>query len=285
MSTIITLYGEKFTAKICSLGAQLLSFTDGKTEYMWQADEKVWGFTAPVLFPICGGMHNDCYNYNGKEYKMAKHGFARLKEFEVESVTQTSACFLLKADEDTRAQYPFEFEFRVMFELKANILNITYSVTNPSDGKLYFSFGGHEGYACPEGVEEYSIIFENDTALTRLMLKNGFFDGTTEKITLNNGAMDLKYSEFEKCTYIFRNIGSESVILDHKNGTRKLRIGFPGHETLAIWTMTDRNYVCIEPWCGISEDESFDGDITKKDGIIELNGHESFERTHYIEIL
>ncbi len=285
MSEIITLSNEKFTAKICSEGAQLLSFTDGKTEYMWQADENVWGFTAPVLFPICGGLHNGGYSYMGKEYKIPMHGFARFKEFDVEKRDDTSACFLLKSDEETRVQYPFDFEFRVVFELKENILNITYSVRNISDGKIYFSFGGHEGYACPEGVEEYIVKFENDSVLTRLMLKNGFFDGTTEEIVLKNGAMDLKYSEFEKCTYVFRNIGSKSVVLDHKNGTRKLRLGFPGHETLAIWTLPVRNYVCIEPWCGISESESFDGDITQKDGIIELEESGTFERTHYVEIL
>ena len=192
---------------------------------------------------------------------------------------------MLKSDEDTKQQYPFDFEFRVIFEIVENKLNITYSVKNTTDGKMYFSFGGHEGYATPEGVEEYEINFENDTTLTRLMLKNGFFDGNTEEIVLENNKMELKYSEFEKCTYIFRNINSESVVLEHKNGKRKVRIGFPGHETLAIWTLPVRNYVCIEPWCGISENESFNGDITQKDGIVELGQSETFERTHYIEAL
>ena len=164
MSTVINLTNGKFNAKINSMGAQLLSFNDGKTEYMWQADEKVWGFTAPVLFPICGGMHDG----------------GRFKEFEVEKCTETRACFLLKSDEDTKQQYPFDFEFRVIFEIVENKLNITYSVKNTTDGKMYFSFGGHEGYATPEGVEEYEINFENDTTLTRLMLKNGSFLKTIE---------------------------------------------------------------------------------------------------------
>ena len=285
MSTVINLTNGKFNAKINSMGAQLLSFNDGETEYMWQADEKVWGFTAPVLFPICGGMNDGGIVYNGKKYEMPQHGFARFKEFEVEKCTETRACFLLKSDEDTKQQYPFDFEFRVVFEIVENKLNITYSVINMTEGKMYFSFGGHEGYATPEGVEEYEIKFENDTTLTRLMLKNGFFDGNTEEIVLENNKMELKYSEFEKCTYIFRNINSESVVLEHKSGKRKVRIGFPGHETLAIWTLPVRNYVCIEPWCGISENESFNGDITQKDGIVELGQSETFERTHYIEAL
>ena len=285
MSTIINLSNGKFNARISSFGAQLLNFNDGETEYMWQADEKVWGFTAPVLFPLCGGLHNGGFTYEGKKYEMQRHGFARFKEYEVEKATETKVCFLLKSDEETREQYPFDFEFRVIFEIVANKLNITYSVINMTDRKMYFSFGGHEGYATPEGVEEYNVKFEIDKTLTRLMLKNGFFDGNTEKIILENHRMELKYSEFEKCTYIFRNIDSESVVLEHKNGKRKLRIGFPGHESLAIWTLPVRKYICIEPWCGISEDENFNGDLTQKDGVIELEQFQSFERTHYIEAL
>ena len=148
---------------------------------------------------------------------------------------------------------------------------------------MYFSFGGHEGYACPEGAEDYVIEFENDTTLTRHMLKNGFFDGRTEEIELKNKELKLCYKEFEKCTYIFRDINSESVIF--KNSKRKIRIGFPMHDSLAIWTLPERKYVCIEPWCGISEKEGFSGDISEKDCIVELKPFQSFERTHFAEIL
>ena len=285
MSTVIKITDGIYSAKISSLGAQLLSFNNGKTEYMWQADENVWNFTAPVLFPICGRPHNGVIVYDGKEYEIAQHGFARFKEFEIEEQTATKVCFLLVSDNETRVGYPFDFEFRVIFELVENKLNITYSVKNTTDGKMYFSFGGHEGFATPEGVEEYDIKFENDTALTRLMLTDGFIDGRVEELTLENNIMELKYSEFDKCTYIFRNINSESVVLKHKNGSRALRVGFPGHEALAIWTLPVRNYICIEPWCGISESESFAGDITEKDGIVALDKSAAFERTHFIEIL
>ena len=285
MSTVVKIENGKFTAKISSMGAQLLSFTDGKTEYMWQADEAVWNFTAPVLFPICGRPHDGVITYEGRKYEIPQHGFARFKEFQVEKQSETKVCFLLVSDTETKEAYPFDFEFRVIFELVESKLNITYSVKNATDGKIYFSFGGHEGFATPEGAEEYDIKFENDTKLARLMLTDGYLDGRCEEIDLDNGKMALEYSEFERCTYVFRNISSESVVLEHKNGDRRLRVGFPGHETLAIWTLTARNYVCIEPWCGISEAESFSGDISEKDGIIELDKSGMFERTHFIEAL
>lgn len=271
------------SARISSLGAQLLSFKDNTTEYIWQRDENVWNFSAPVLFPICGALNNGSYTYNGIKYEMEQHGFARFKEFTLEKATPVKACYLLKSDEETKKNYPFDFEFRVVFELDQKRLNITYSVINLSDGNMYFSFGGHEGYDCPEGVEDYVIEFENDTTLTRHMHKIGFFDEKTEKMVLKGGELALRYKEFERCTYVFRDINSESVIL--KNNSRKIRVGFPKHNVLVIWTKPERKYVCIEPWCGVFEKEGFDGDITKKDCIVELKPFQCFERTHFAEIL
>lgn len=285
MNEIITLHSGVWSAKISSLGAQLLSFRSEKTEYMWQADKNVWGFTAPVLFPICGSLNGGRYVFGGQSYEMPPHGFARFKRFDTESLTENKVCFLLKADTDTKKQYPFDFEFRVFFELVQNRLNITYRAKNTGNSEMYFSFGGHEGYSCPEGADEYFVKFENDSYLTRHMLENGFFSGKTEKIKLKNNTLFLDYSEFEKCTYIFKNINSDSVVLGHKDGNRRIRIGFSNHTSLALWTLPKRKYVCIEPWCGVSEKHGFDGDITKKDGIIRIEPSQNFERTHFIEIL
>ena len=285
MNNIVTLKNGASSAKISSLGAQLLSFCSEKTEYMWQADKNVWGFTAPVLFPICGSLNKGRYVFDGKVYEMTPHGFARFKEFGIENLSGNKACFLLKSDKDTKKKYPFDFEFRVSFSLFKNRLDITYCAKNTGNGDMYFSFGGHEGYSCPEGADEYYVKFENDTSLTRHMLQDGFFNGKTEKINLTDNVLSLDYGEFEKCTYIFKNINSDSVIFGHKNGKRKIRVGFPSHTSLALWTLPERKYVCIEPWCGVSEKQDFDGDITKKDGIICIKPFQSFERTHFAEIL
>lgn len=106
-----------------------------------------------------------------------------------------------------------------------------------------------------------------------------------KKLSLDNGRLMLDYKEFEKCTYVFRNINSKSLILSDKNEKRRIKIGFDGHSTLALWTLPYRKYVCIEPWCGTSQSIDFNGDLTQKDGIIELLPKKTFSRTHYIETL
>ena len=77
--------------------------------------------------------------YDGKAYKLDKHGFARLSDFEVELVEDNKAVFLLKNNDELRKQYPFEFEFRVIFTLNKNSLVVEYRVDNIDNKDIYFS--------------------------------------------------------------------------------------------------------------------------------------------------
>ena len=107
---------DKITVAIDTFGAHLKSVKDTNgTEFMWHGDPDVWGGTAPVLFPICGSLKGDKYTHNGKEYSMLQHGLAKRNEFSVENHTDNEITFLLVSDEKTKEQYPFDFEFRVIF--------------------------------------------------------------------------------------------------------------------------------------------------------------------------
>lgn len=285
MKEFITIQNEILKVTISLKGAQIRNLTDGNNEYIWQVDEKIWGNSAPVLFPICGRLNNNYYLYGDKRYDMEIHGFARNSIFRVEHKGEEEVTLLLTSNEVTRNVYPFEFEFRVFFKLDGQSLYVTYSVKNAGDGSMYFSFGGHEGYACPQGVEQYSLSFPEDTVLTRYMLRNGFLYGETEDIKLQNHCLPLRYSEFEKCTYVFQNLKSQSVILSEKNGDRSIKVDFEGFPVLALWTLQDRKYLCIEPWCGLPEQENMESRLEEKQGVICLGSGETFSRMHTITIL
>ena len=64
-------------------GAQLSSveLKESGKEFLWQGDPSVWYGRAPVLFPIIGQLLDGKYRYNGREYEMPKHGFARHSVF------------------------------------------------------------------------------------------------------------------------------------------------------------------------------------------------------------
>ena len=125
---------------------------------------KYWSDKSPILFPICSCLKDNIYTYGGKTYSMQMHGFAIRSNFVVEEVNDSKAVFLLTDNEATLKIYPFKFEFRAIYELKENSLEVTYKIVNKSDYTMYFSVGSHEGYAC-DNVENYDVIFDKPVTL------------------------------------------------------------------------------------------------------------------------
>lgn len=79
-----TIENEKLSVTIAAHGAELSSIYDKENdrELVWQADPTFWNRHAPVLFPNVGKYYGGYFTYNGKEYPMGQHGFARDTEFE-----------------------------------------------------------------------------------------------------------------------------------------------------------------------------------------------------------
>jgi len=260
----------------------MTSLKCGDTEILWQKNPEVWNSTAPILFPICGRLWDNKYLYNGQEFQMGIHGFIRFSEFDIDEITSDSVTLSTNHTPKTKEQYPFDFTFRVKFTLEDNKVNIFYQVTNNDSKEMFFSVGGHEGFACPEGVEDYELEFPDDEFIIRRILSEGFFNGEEEKICLNNHKLALKYDEFERCTYILRLPKSKNIILCNKS--RTVNVGLGNSTCVALWTLQDRKYLCIEAWCGCSETEGYVKNISEKEGIICIKSNETFSHEHSISV-
>ncbi len=285
MSTqLITIKNNKIKVEISSLGAEIQSIIKDGKEYLWNGDPQVWSGRAPVMFPICGGLKEDKYIYKEKEYILEKHGYAKTSEFEVENATDDSAVFLLKSNDGSKKMYPFDYEFRVCYTLTADAVNVEYKVTNTSDDEMYFSFGCHEAYFCPEGIEEYSLVFEKEERLTTNELHGNLMSEKYNVLGENIKELPLKYDYFKIDALTFLNLKSKSITLKHKDGNRQVRIDYDGFPYMFVWTMAGKygKYICIEPWCGIPDFEGTSYDFTQKIGINKLDGRKSFSRIHTI---
>lgn len=281
---MVTLKSNELTAIISEKGAEIQSVkSKNGTEFMWCGDEKVWSGRAPILFPICGKLKEDRFEYNGKEYSLPIHGFASTSEFFVEYNDDTKAVFLLKSNEETLACYPFEFEFRVIFELKSNELTVTYNVQNKTDGEMLFSVGGHEAYSCPEGIEEYDVIFEKYETLNSHFVEGDIISRDTISILENKNILPLKKKFFETDALIFFEIASRKATLKQRNGSRRIELSFPNHEFFLIWTKPEGNYICLEPCCGVGDIVGSDYNLSNKKGIRKLNKSEEFNAVHTIK--
>ncbi len=286
---MITISNEFLTATFSEIGGELKSLKDTNgREYMWNSDPAFWAFSAPVLFPICSGLKNDQYIYEGKTYTLPKHGFTRKTEFAVESASDDSVTFLLSSDNYKNENYPFEYELRMVYTLIGKKMNIEYKVNNLTDGDMYFSIGSHEAYYCPELITDYELKFaEAETLKNCLFDENDLITDEVEVISENSDTLELDYKPFaEGGCLVFRDIKSREVILQNKSGDRKIKVNFEGFDYLLIWTVkTGAPYICIEPWCGITDRSDTNQNLPEKEGIEHLKKGESFYRVHSFEIL
>lgn len=281
MSEVITISNGILTAKISTRGAEIVSLKKYDFENIWDGNPDVWPKHSPVPFPICGRLKDGKYTYDGKEYKMEMHGFAPTSEFDIEKQTAESITFLLKASEQTLKIYPFNFEFRVKYDLDGETLYVEYIVTNLDNKKMYFSVGSHEAYVCPEGIEEYSLIFEKKENLEFSLLEGAFLSHKTETFGLCS-ELPLKYSYFDRDALIFRKLNSRRIALKNKSTGRTISVDFDGIDNLIIWTKNNVKFLCIEPWCGLPDYIDTDHDLTKKPEILELLPNETISKKHII---
>lgn len=279
MSKEAVIANEKIKCTISALGAEIQSIIKDGKEIIWEGNPDVWSGKAPVLFPICGGLKDDKYTYEGKEYTLPKHGFVRKSEFEIEKHAKESVTFLLSSNEDTLKCYPFDFELRITYTLSGAELRVDYNVTNIGENNMYFSIGSHEAYACPEGIEEYSVVFEEEETLDSSILNGNLLEYDTIRIGESIRELPLKYDFFAVDALVFLNLKSRKVTLMHKV-EKVVDVAFDGADYLLLWTKPTGRYICIEPWCGVPDFEDSDYDITKKRGIIAVEPKKTATKTH-----
>lgn len=278
--------------EIKKLGAEVVSFkkSENDCEYMWNGDEKYWSGKAPVLFPIVCAVNNGEIKVDGKIYKVGNHGFARKSEFELVEESDTKAIYRLSYDENTLSMYPFKFNLYICYTLEENKLQIDYKVENVDNKEMYFQIGTHPGFNCPldknDKFENYYLQFECNETLERLFMNdaNVLISGKSEVILENNNILPLTRELFKDGALVFRNMNSKKVALRSKTTDKSVTLSYENLSYMGLWQAKDANFVCIEPWHGIADEDNFNGEFKEKEMIITLEHGTSFECSHTIEI-
>lgn len=273
-----TIQNDFLTVTVSDLGAELMSVkTKDGHEYLWQGDEKYWAGRAPIMFPICGRLFNGEYTYLGKTYTLPNHGFARKSTFKLKSVSKSFVTLELEANEETLAQYPFNFVFDVTFSLKDNCLDVKYEVKNTDNKDIIFAVGGHPAFNVPidTGVEFEDCYVEFDKACeaVRVDFSDTCFLTHQDKVYNIGGTkrIDLRHDLFDNDAIFLYNV-SKKVTLASDKSPRSVTMSFDRMKYIGLWhaVKTDAPYVCIEPWTSVPATQDKVDDLLTKEEMVHL---------------
>ena len=288
-----TLDNGRLKIQTCYVGAELQSIqTPDGHEYLWQGDPKYWGRSSPILFPLIGGLVDDCYELEGKEYHLRPHGFASNMTFSLENQSENSLTYSCEATQETLAQYPFNFKFDITYTLNENKLSIEYQVQNLDSKEMLFCIGGHPAFNCPIdkslSFEDYQIVFSENESLVRHIKdpELGLLDGQTESFLEEQNSLALSYDTFDRGTIIFNGFKSKSISLQTPLNNRAVTIHLDKFTWFGIWTPAGKAapFICLEPWFGVDSTIGDSRDLREKQGIVSLQSEKLFQSVYSLEI-
>jgi len=266
---------EHLFCAVDDFGAQLHSVKDRatKTEFLWQGDPAVWYGQAPVLFPIVGRLKDDCYHWQGREYTMPKHGFARKSLFRLLACQGDRAAFILESSDETRAVYPFEFALTLDYRLEGRALLAEARVENKGDSEMYFSLGAHPGFNCHMGdILRFDLP---ETLDSRWIDDEAMLAGGGYPVLENATDIVIHEHLFDRDALILQGMQSKNITLV-RGGEPSVKFDIGGAPVLGIWARPGAEYVCIEPWFGLNDSNEFTPDISQKPLIQKLEAGGAF---------
>ncbi|MFD2721959.1 AAA family ATPase [Hymenobacter monticola] len=290
--TTYTLESPTCRASFSAHGAELTSLVTlaDSLEYVWPGDPAVWARHAPVLFPLVGRLPDDVYHYEGRDYKLPQHGFARDQEFAVLHHDATELAFRLQHDETTQAIFPFAFELTITYTLRDAQLTVRWDVRNPAPNQpLLFSIGGHPAVRCPllpgEAFEDYYFEFDHPVTLERHLLRGGLLTGATAPVLNHEQKLPLSYELFADDALVFKHYDFTNLTLRTHKSAHFVRFRFDGFPYLGLWTKgPGAGFVCVEPWHGVASAAGKPGELRDKEGIMTLEPGQVFTAAFSIEV-
>lgn len=266
---------DRLTAEISADGAELQRLTDAAgRDYLWDGDPAFWAGRAPILFPIVGTLAGDRFRWQGSEYDLPRHGFARRRSFTVIQHDRDSLILRLAADAATRAVWPFEFSLDMIFAIRGATLTMTGKVGNRGAGPMPASFGFHPALRWPlpgaPSKDGHLIRFDRpEPAPVRRLDAAGLLDPAPRPTPVEGDRLRLEDAQFAEDALIFDALTSRRLTYQGP-GTADVSIDYQGMPHLGLWMKPGASYLCIEPWQGFSDPAGFTGTLDDKPGMVTI---------------
>lgn len=289
---MIEISNNQLAVTISPIGAEVQSIKDVNTqcEYLWHGDAQWWSGHSPILFPIVGGLWNGTCRVDGQELHISKHGFVRRAPWRVVCVEADKAVFEFVSTVGTFAIFPYAFRLTATYSLDDRKLRAEFCVENLGGSPFCFQLGGHPAIALPnwddaQPLDGYLRLEGNPTHVLRAG-EQGCLEPDTFPVPLNaDGLVPLTVDTFSHEALIFDNHQVSAATVLTPSGQPVARV----ESTAPVWLFWSPQgvhtpFVCLEPWYGLCDHQSFCGDITERPYINTVNGHATWMGEYGIEI-
>lgn len=264
--------------EVSNKGAELTSIKFNGKEILHDGKE-YWDRQSPILFPTVGRLRDNKTIINDKEYKIPQHGFAKDMQFELIKEIDNAKVYMTKSNDDTLEMYPFEFELYVAYIIQNDTLTVKYKVINKDEKDMIFGIGGHPGFKLDLKQEEYYFELDSKEDNIEFMEVEGnhISNSPAKNILKDNKIIEIEKNSFLNDAIMMKKIKSDKITLKQKKDNKKiLEFEFKDFPILAIWSIPNAPFMCIEPWFNYADRVEETGYFKDKEGIITLKTKEEF---------
>ena len=282
------LENELLKVTVTTWGAQVKSVIrkcDG-AEHMWQADPKVWGYHAPILFPYTGKLKDGKHICKGKEFASpAQHGFARTSEHTLFFQNKQTIVLQLTDSDETLAVWPYRFRLLSAFTLEGDTLHHTLTVENRDEETMPFGIGYHPAFAIPfdgsHTAEDYELRFDKtESPICLATAPRGLISGETYFLGSNIQTIPVEKGMFDKDSHCMVGLSSHTLGLYEKGSGRGVVCDISEFPYTLIWSKPGvPPFICIEPWNSLPSRECDGYEWEKKPAAAMLAPGESWSTT------
>jgi galactose mutarotase-like enzyme len=196
----------------------------------------------PILFPICGNLPENQYTWAGQTYTLKQHGFARDLPWTVaDRAIEPSAVALtltLASTEQTRRQYPFDFQLQFTYRLRGRELALEQTFQNTGDRPMPFSTGLHPYF-----------LVQDKAALQFDLPATTYINHLTQQEGTYTGSFDWQQAEIDLALQPLQ--AQQAAVQEGGQGTRLQLAWSDAYQALVFWAVQGKDYYCLEPWTAL----------------------------------
>ena len=153
---------------------------------------------------------------------------------------------------------------------------------------MLFGIGGHPGFKIDLKQEDYYFELEKKEKNIEFMEVEGSYisNKLAKNLLKDDKIIDIEKDSFINDAIMIKNFKSKTVTLKQKEDNKKiLEFNMSDFPILAIWTVPNASYICIEPWFNYADRVVETGYFKDKEGVLSLKQNEEFNCEFRVKFL